>query len=82
MRRCIIDIETPPIPALVNDIDKIYCIAIKVDEEETKCYTYVYQRNSNGNLKKALEIINSCDEVIGHNVIKFDINKVNYMVQL
>lgn len=73
MRRCIIDIETPPIPVLVNDIDKIYCIAIKVDEEETKCYTYVYQRNSDGNLKQALEIINSCDEVIGHNVIKFDI---------
>ena len=73
MRRCIIDIETPPIPTLVNDINKIYCIAIKVDEEETKCYTYVYQRNSDGNLKQALEIINSCDEVIGHNVIKFDI---------
>lgn len=80
MRRCIIDIETPPIPALVNDIDKIYCIAIKVDGEETKCYTYVYHKNSDGNLKKALELINSCDEVIGHNIIKFDIPVIENVV--
>lgn len=73
MRRCIIDIETPPIPALVNDIDRIFCIAIKVMDEDTKCYTYVYQGNSDGSLKQALEIMNSCDEVIGHNIIKFDI---------
>jgi hypothetical protein len=69
----IFDIETPPIPALVNDIDKIYCIAIKVDDEPTKCYTLVYQSNSDGNLKQAFDILSKADTIIGHNIIKFDI---------
>jgi hypothetical protein len=72
MTCAIIDIETPPIPLLVSDIKKIYCIAIKINDEETKCYTYLYHPDSDGNLIKALDIINSCDLVVGHNLLKFD----------
>lgn len=73
MNIAVIDIETEPIPALVKDIKKIYCIAIKYNDEETKCYTYVYTPYSDGNLTRALKIINSADLVVGHNIIKFDI---------
>ncbi|OCR88085.1 hypothetical protein CFT13S00388_02655 [Campylobacter fetus subsp. testudinum] len=69
----VFDIETEDIPDLVTNIKTIYCIAIKINDEPTKCYTYRARPYSDGNLLKALKILNSCDLIIGHNIVKFDI---------
>lgn len=71
----IVDIETPYIPddGDVYSIDKIFCIGVKVDEEPTKLFTYLYHPLSSGNLKAALKLINSCSTAVFHNGIRFDI---------
>ena len=67
------DIETTSIPKLVLDIEKILCIAIKIDDNPTKCYTYKPIANSDGDLSVVLDILNKADLIIGHNITKFDI---------
>lgn len=73
MNVAIIDIETTPIPDLVNNVKKIYCICIKVNDDPVRVFTEHYFKNSNGNFKTALNLLNNCDLVVGHNIIKFDI---------
>lgn len=73
MTSLVIDIETENIPALVSDIKTIHCIAIKKNNEPTKCYTSTLISNSDGSLNDAVNIISKADLVIGHNICKFDI---------
>lgn len=79
-KQCVIDIETPMFKSLLSEIQKIYCISVKVDDEPTKCFTYLYHKDSDGNLEAALKLINSCEYVIGHNIIKFDIPVIENIV--
>lgn len=73
MKVCTVDIESTTIPSTgIFFIDKIYCIGVKVNDEPTKIFTYLYTPYSSGNLQAALNLINSCDLVIGHNFAKFD----------
>lgn len=72
MRVVTLDIETTDIPDLVQNVEKIFCIAVKINDEQTKCFTYIYTSYSDGNLKQALNLINSADIVVGHNIYKFD----------
>lgn len=72
--KCVIDIETSEIPKFGKDyVKEIFCIAVKIDDKETKCFTKEPIENSSGSLSEALKLINQCDEVIGHNIIKFDL---------
>ena len=74
MKICTVDIETELIPEMgVYDITKIYCIGVKINNEPTKLFTYIYHPLSSGNLQAALALINTCDYIVGHNVAKFDI---------
>jgi len=73
MRIVTFDIETETIPKLVSNINIIFCVAIKVNDEETKCYTYKPISNSDGSLDQVLDILNSADLLVGHNICKFDI---------
>lgn len=73
MNIAVFDIETSTIPALVLDISEIFCIAIKLNDEETKCYTSTPLSNSDGNLDEAMQILRKADLIVGHNIAKFDI---------
>jgi DNA polymerase I-like protein with 3'-5' exonuclease and polymerase domains len=78
MTTAIFDIETTAIPTEgVYAVDKIHCIAIKVDDNPTQIYTAHYLPGSNGTLNNALEVLNSVDLVIAHNGIGFDCIVVN-----
>lgn len=73
MRVCTVDIETTNIPSTgIFSIEKIYCIGVKVNNEPTKIFSYLYTPYSDGSLQAALALINSCDLVVGHNFAKFD----------
>ena len=69
----VFDIETSPLVDLVKNIDRIWCIAIKIDNQETKCYSYKPLDYTNGTLDEAKAILDSADVIIGHNICKFDI---------
>ena len=73
MNIAIFDIETSTIPSLVLDIKEIFCIAIKLNDEETKCYTAYPLSNSDGTLDEAIKILKKSDILVGHNIAKFDI---------
>jgi hypothetical protein len=78
MAIAVFDLETTAIPTEgVYAVDKIHCIAIKVDDNPTQIYTSHYLPGSNGTLNNALEILNSVDLVIAHNGIGFDCIVVN-----
>lgn len=72
IRLATVDIETPNIPDLVTRLDKIFCISVKINNEPTKCFTYLYTPYSDGNLKQALNLMNTADLIVGHNFYKFD----------
>lgn len=73
MKICTVDIETTSIPSTgIFAIDKIFCIGVKVNNEPTKVFTYLYTPYSDGPLQAAITLINSCDLVVGHNIAKFD----------
>ena len=83
MRVATVDIETPLIPpAGVMALNKIYCIGVKINDGPTHQFTYIYHPSSSGNLRGALNLINSCDICIGHNFVKFDAPVINQLVGL
>ena len=75
------DIETELIPDEgILALKKIYCINVKVNDEPVKRFTKFYHPTASGNLKGALNLINSCDYNVGHNTIGFDIPVVENLV--
>lgn len=68
------DIETPLISKEygIAGINHIFCSGVKINNEETKIYTYTFFPESNGSLKGSLNAINSCQFVLGHNFYGFD----------
>lgn len=69
------DIESSAIPASgVFDVDTIHCIGIKINDEPTMMYTsrYLPIPNYGGTLNNALDLLNSADIIIGHNIMGFD----------
>lgn len=81
MNVCTVDCETPLIPPSGSlSLDKIYCIAVKSNDLPTKCFTYIYHKDSDGPLKAALDYINSHDVCIGHNFIRFDAPVISKLV--
>jgi DNA polymerase I-like protein with 3'-5' exonuclease and polymerase domains len=78
MTTAVFDLETVQIPVEgVYAVDKIHCIAIKIDDSPTQIYTSHYLPGSSGTLRNALEVLNSVDLVIAHNGIGFDCIVVN-----
>lgn len=74
MNICTVDIETELIPEMgIYDISKIYCIGVKVNDQPTKMFTYLYHPTSAGNLRAAIDLINTCDYIVGHNLAGFDL---------
>lgn len=75
------DIETELIPEEgILALKKIFCINVKVNDEPVKRFTKLYHKSASGNLKGALNLINSCDYNVGHNIIGFDIPVVENLV--
>lgn len=78
MKIIFVDIETPSIPKsnILSEIKQIHCIALKINDEPTKCYTFTNRSHitqSDGTLRQAKEILDTADLIIGHNILKFDI---------
>lgn len=69
------DIETERIPDIggILSIRKIFCINIKINDQPVQRFTHLYHPTSSGNLKAAVNLLNSCDFIIGHNILGFDI---------
>ena len=44
---------------------------------EDRCYTYVNHRTDKVLVNKLWKLLDECDVVIGHNLDKFDIRKIN-----
>ena len=59
--RLVFDIETD---GLLPDVSKVHCIVLK-DLDTNEVIT--------AKTKKALQLLNEADEIIGHNIIKYDI---------
>lgn len=75
------DIETELIPEIgLKGIKKIYCINVKINDEPVKRFTYLYHPTSSGNLQSAVNLINSCDFCVGHNILGFDIPVIENLV--
>lgn len=72
----IFDLETTSIPPTgVPDVEAIHCIGIKINDQPTMMYTsrYLPLSNYGGTLRNALEVLNSCDIIVGHNAIGHNI---------
>jgi len=71
----IVDIETSRIPesGLISDIEQIFCIGIKIDDNPTLCFTSNSITGSAGTLQQGINLINKCSTMVFHNGIKFDI---------
>ena len=69
------DIETEHIPDIggILSIRKIFCINIKINDQPVQRFTHLYHPTSSGNLKAAIKLLNSCDYIVGHNILGFDI---------
>lgn len=82
MRTAIIDIETPFIPdnGTAMDVDRIFCIGVKVDSEPIKLFTHLYHPMASGNLRTALNLINSCELAVFHNGIRFDVPIIERLI--
>lgn len=69
------DIESTAIPPEgVLYVDTIHCIGVKVNDSQTLMYTsrFLPLSNYGGTLKNAVDILNSCDYIVGHNILFFD----------
>jgi hypothetical protein len=69
------DIESERISLVggILAISKIFCINIKINDQPVQRFTHLYHPTSSGNLKAAVALLNSCDYIIGHNILGFDI---------
>lgn len=79
MTKVVFDIETD---GLLYDTKNLWCIGIKVNDEETKVYTAKPTRNSNGTIEDGLKILSSADVLIGHNIINFDIPAIKKLTNV
>lgn len=66
----IFDIETN---GLYYETTELHCISIKVDDNPTGVYTSRPIKGSCGTIKEGLDLLSSCDMLIGHNIINFDL---------
>lgn len=69
------DLETTAIPSTgVYDVEAIHCIGVKINDEPTQMFTsrYLPIPNYAGTLRNALDLLNSCDYIVGHNIQGFD----------
>ena len=74
MRIGYFDIETPLIPSTgAKDLNDIYSIGVKVNDEKTLNFSKYYMSNSDGNLQAAVRLLNECDLIVSFNGISFDI---------
>ena len=67
----IFDIETD---GLYDDVTKIHCIAIKVDDEKTKLYT---------DIDEAVTVLRGADLLVAHNGVNYDLpvlSKLGYAI--
>ena len=69
MRRAYFDIETTAVDnwATLEGMDKIHCISV-MSMDENKCLTF-----TGDSVKEGIAYLVQHDEVVGHNVIGFDI---------
>lgn len=69
MRRAYFDIETTAVDnwATLEGMDKIHCISV-LSEDDNKCLSF-----SGDSVKEGVAYLVQHDEVVGHNVIGFDI---------
>ena len=68
------DIETTAIPWTgIKDVNTIFAIGVKINDEPTKKFSKYYLSNSDGNLQAAVKLLNSCDLIVSFNGIAFDI---------
>ena len=75
------DIETELIPPEgILAVKKIFCINIKINDEPVKRFTHLYHPTASGNLKGAVALLNSCDYIVGHNILGFDIPVIENVV--
>ena len=63
--KLVFDIETN---GLLDQLTKIHCICVK-DIETNKTYSY----HGDKGIRNVLKLMSSCEEIIGHNIISFDI---------
>lgn len=70
MKIAIFDIETDN---LLYDCKNLWCISIKVNGSSIKAYTKYPIKGSSGSVEEGIELLKSCDTIIGHNIINFDI---------
>ena len=75
------DIESELIPPEgILFIRKIYCINIKINDGPVQRYTSLYHKSASGNLQTALAVLNSCDYIVGQNILGFDIPVIENLV--
>ena len=68
------DIESELIPPEgILFIRKIFCINIKINDGPVQRYTSLYHKSASGNLQTALSVLNSCDYIVGQNILGLDI---------
>ena len=72
MKQLIIDIETNGITdwAKLSDLKEVFVLSI-LDRDTNTMHSFNNQ--SGGNIEEGIELLNSADEIIGHNIISFDI---------
>lgn len=76
---CTVDIESDYL-TIDGRVTKIFVIGVKSGNLPVSKYTNLYHPLSSGNLKAALNFINTHDYIIGHNIVKFDIPKIEQLV--
>ena len=71
MKRLVFDIETN---GLLEDVNKVWCITIG-DMNETKIDSYTDEEGVEkvGTIEEGLERLKEADELIGHNIINYDL---------
>jgi DNA polymerase I-like protein with 3'-5' exonuclease and polymerase domains len=67
---------------LLLDATTIHCIGVKIDEEETICFTSRPIKGSSGSINECLNLLKKCDKVVFHNGIKFDIPCITKLTEV
>ena len=72
MKQLVFDIETNGIEdwSQLSDLTDVYCLSI-FDRAENKMYSFNNQVE--GDIQRGLDLLSTADEIIGHNIIGFDI---------
>ena len=72
MTQYIIDIETNGITdwAKLSDLKEVFVLSIFNRTEGTM---HSFNNQGGGNIQEGIEMLNGADEIIGHNIVNFDI---------